>query len=515
MAFEGLRQPWSSERTLARQGRFLLVDKPAGMACGGGAGQPLGLCARLAGQGLEGFEPWEEMPERASGVTLLAQHAGAGSADARLDAPPERSYVLGVEPWHLPARGQLRGTGAAAPLDYQVLRRQGPRALLTLRSRAGPELVARQLAASGQPIVGDAASLPCTRLLLHVERLRTAGLDATAPLPSELDSWLAGAAQRSPQQFAQALADAALVRTDLWPEQEAYRLLGEDAGEIAGVTADRYGDYALLELSSDEAWAERARLAECLMDQGAHGVYVKRRLRADLRKLETRELAPPLPLRGSPAPDSFCVREAGLAFWVSLGDGHATGLFLDQRQSWQRVRAGARGTGLLNLFSYTGAFSVAAAAGGAATTVSVDLSKRALARARLNLEQNGLSGAQHRLLADDVLVWLARAQRAQRRFGWIVLDPPSFGTRRKGVLSAERDYAGLVTGALALLEPGGRLLCVSHQLGFSQRDLQGLVGEALAASGRAGGVDSWTGGWDAPTLPGVSRTKSVLARISG
>jgi 23S rRNA (cytosine1962-C5)-methyltransferase len=207
------------------------------------------------------------------------------------------------------------------------------------------------------------------------------------------------------------------------------------------------------------------------------------------------------------------VRQRELRFWVRLADGLATGLFLDQRESWQRVRRRVRGTSLLNLFSYTGAFSVAAASGGATGSVSVDLSKRALGRLRVNLELNGLSGPEHRLLASDVLVWLGRAARAQRRFGWIVLDPPSFGTRRGGVLRAERDYAGLVTSALGLLESGGRLLCVSHQLGFSQGDLSELVRQAVAASGRAGRVEHWVGGWDAPTLPGVSGTKSVLAQV--
>jgi 23S rRNA (cytosine1962-C5)-methyltransferase len=249
------------------------------------------------------------------------------------------------------------------------------------------------------------------------------------------------------------------------------------------------------------------------MDHGARGVYVKRRLRADLRKQDPLLLAPPLPLRGSPALEEVCVRQGELRFWVRLGDGLATGLFLDQRESWERVRCGVRGQSLLNLFSYTGAFSVAAASGGASGSVSVDLSKRALGRLRLNLEHNGLSGPQHRLLASDVLVWLARAGRAQRRFGWIVLDPPSFGTRRGGVLRAERDYAGLVTSALGLLERGGRLLCVSHQLGLSQRELSELVAQAVRASGRAGRIENWVGGWDAATLPGVSGTKSVLAQV--
>jgi 23S rRNA (cytosine1962-C5)-methyltransferase len=383
-----------------------------------------------------------------------------------------------------------------------------------VRTALSAELVLRSFSASGQPVVGDVAASAATRLLLHAARFEAGGLDARAPLPSEFESWLRGAPQLPPSELSRALTEGALVRAELWPRHQAYRLCGEEGGEIAGVTVERYAEHALLDLSTEEAWAERERLAECLMDHGARGVYVKRRLRADLRKQDAAELAPAVPLRGMAAPESLCVRQGELQFTVQLADGLATGLFLDQRESWQRVREGASGRSLLNLFCYTGAFSVAAASGGASATVSVDLSKRALSRLRQNLELNALSGPQHRLLASDVLVWLGRAGRAGQRFGWIVLDPPSFGTRKGGVLRAERDYAGMVAGALALLEPRGRLLCVSHQRGFSSDDLSSLVREALAASGRAGTMQSWVGGWDAPTLPGVSGTKSVLAEVA-
>jgi 23S rRNA (cytosine1962-C5)-methyltransferase len=517
MAFERLQQVWSNDRTLQRVGRYLLVDKPAGVPCCSPAEvRPplLGLRERLRQHGLGEFEPCQELPERASGVTLLAQKDGT-SASADADPVEWREYVLGIDEPRLPVEGQLRAPPGAGtlPLDYRVSRRQGSRALLAVRTRMSPEQVLAAFAAAGHPVVGAEASPVATRLLLHVARAHGQGASAEAPLPGEFASWLGGAAERGPSQFAQALSDGALVRVALAQQHEAYRLLGEGAGEIVGVTADRYADHALLELSTEEAWAARTQLAECLMDHGARGVYVKRRVRADLRKRDPLELAPPLPVCGAPAPEELCVRQGELRFWVRLADGLATGLFLDQRESWERVRRGVRGSSLLNLFSYTGAFSVAAAAGGASGSVSVDLSKRALGRLRLNLELNGLSGPQHRLLASDALVWLARAGRAERRFGWIVLDPPSFGTRRGGVLSAERDYAGLVASALGLLERGGRLLCVSHQLGFSQRDLSELVTRAIAASGRSGRVDNWVGGWDAPTLPGVSGTKSVLAQV--
>jgi 23S rRNA (cytosine1962-C5)-methyltransferase len=476
------------------------------------------LCARLAEHGLGRFRALEELPERASGVAVLVAEGeppgdGAAVRDGVLTGL--RRYLLGVDELRLSARGQLRSSEPGlAPIEYEVRARQQGRGLVEARTALSAEQVLRSFAAAGQPVVGASEASPATRLLLHVAGFEAGGLCAAAAPPCEFESWLRGAPQRPPRELARALSDGALVRAALWPRYQAYRLCGEEGGEIAGVTAERYGEHALLDLSTEEAWAERERLAECLMDHGARGVYVKRRLRADLRKQDAAELAPPLPLRGLAAAESLSVRQGELQFSVRLADGLSTGLFLDQRESWQRVREGAAGRSLLNLFCYTGAFSVAAASGGASASVSVDLSKRALARLRENLELNGLSGPQHRLLASDVLVWLGRAARAGRRFDWIVLDPPSFGTRKGGVLRAERDYAGMVASALGLLEPRGRLLCVSHQRGFSSSDLRALVLEALEASGRTGTVHSWVGGWDAPTLPGVSGTKSVLAEVA-
>lgn len=523
MAFESLQRAWWESRTLRRDTSGLFVDKPAGVACRGELPDypAWELSERLQVAGAPGWVPAFEQPLGASGVTWLVPEDSviAQAALVRrggLPAPLEQlSYVLGLEDCSLAPRGRLHAARAegAAPIDYEVWRRRGRRALLRVKAALPPEPVVAALAAAGQAVVGTEQAPSATRWLLHVEQAQGSGIDVSAPLPTELESWLAGEPQGAPQHFERALLQAAAVRARLIAEQQAQRLLAEGAGEIAGLNVDRYGDYAVLELSSEEAWVERERLAECLLAHGARGVYLKRRLRADLRKRDRAELAPALPVRGSVAPERLCVRNAALAFWVSLGEGHGTGLFLDQRQNWQRVQQRVRGATLLNLFSHTGAFSVAAAAGGAVGCTSVDLSKRALSRLAENLELNGLSGPSQRLLPADVLQWLARARRAGQRFGWIVLDPPSFGTRRQGVLRAESDYRALVEDCVELLAPGGSLLCVSHQRGFSAASLSQLVEEALAARGRSGQVSSWLGGWDAATLPGVSGTKSVLAQL--
>ncbi len=522
MAFEGLLRAWSSERTLYRDALHCVVDKPAGVACGSApspaADSFASLEQRLAEFGLGSLTTLSATPRRASGVTLLRfGGASAGAAPGHLpDVLSGLHAVVALEGCRLAPSGQLElGDGDSnRRLKYKVGRRSGSRALVEVKGDATPELVARTLARHGHPIVGDTApgAPAATRLMLHVNRV-FGRLNAQASLPAEFDSWLAGAALLPASQFASALTTAGVARFELGRSLEAFRLIGEEAGEIAGVTVDRYGEYAVLAVSSEEAWLQREQIASCLMDHGARGVYVKRRVRADLRGTDPALLAPPLPLCGSPAPESLRVQQGPCAFWVKLSDGLATGLFLDQRANWDRVFEAARGASLLNLFSYTGAFTLAAIAGGAAATVSVDLAGRALSRLAENLELNALSGPEHRLLKDDVPSFVARAQRAERRFDWVVLDPPSFGTRARGVLSTQRDNAGLVAGALALLAPRGRLLCVSHHRKITDRELATQVARTCEQAGRRAKVEALVGGWDCPTVPGVSGTKSVLAKL--
>jgi 23S rRNA (cytosine1962-C5)-methyltransferase len=420
-------------------------------------------------------------------------------------------YVVAVDAWRLPREGRLRVAAASDPIAYRVTRLNGARALIEIECEASPDDVLRAFAGSGQPVVGDAhsAAPAATRLMLHV-RSASSLSQITAPIPREFETWVSGVPARSAAEFSEALADGALSRYELWPTYEAFFLLSESAGEIAGLSIERYGEYAVVSISSEEAWELRERVAQCLMDHGARGVYVKRRVRADLRGTDVEALAPSAPICGVAAPHVLYVREGHLSFGVELANGLSTGLFLDQRSSWGRLRSSARGARVLNLFCYTGAFSIAAASGGAATTTSVDLSSRALTRLRHNLDLNGLSGPQHRLLASDVPRWLARAGRAGSRFDQIVLDPPSFGTRGRGVLSTQRDYAGLVRSAAELLEKDGSLLCVSHHRKISQKDLAELCARELSGAGAA--IEPLVGDWDCPTLPGVSAVQSVLAK---
>nr|PZN62208.1 MAG: hypothetical protein DIU62_12530 [Pseudomonadota bacterium] len=153
------------------------------------------------------------------------------------------------------------------------------------------------------------------------------------------------------------------------------------------------------------------------------------------------------------------VEEAGLKLRINLDSYLDTGLFLDHRITRQRLGRLAAGRRFLNLFCYTAAATVHAAAGGAAASLSVDLSRTYLDWARANLELNGLSTDRHRLLQADVLRWLAEQQPGPQ-WDLIFLDPPTFSNsaRMQGVLDTQRDHARLIEGCMRILAPDGLLV---------------------------------------------------------
>jgi 23S rRNA (guanine2445-N2)-methyltransferase / 23S rRNA (guanine2069-N7)-methyltransferase len=181
---------------------------------------------------------------------------------------------------------------------------------------------------------------------------------------------------------------------------------------------------------------------------------------------------------GTPARRArLVVGEGGLKFWVNFRDYLDTGLFLDHRLVRGLLRGWAADGDFLNLFCYTGSATVYAAAGGARSSVSVDLSNTYLEWAQENLALNGLAGAQHQLQRADCLEWLERAQAQGARFDLVFLDPPTFSNskRMQGVLDVQRDHVGMVRRSMALLRAGGRLVFSTNFSRFR------LDREALAA----------------------------------
>ena len=159
------------------------------------------------------------------------------------------------------------------------------------------------------------------------------------------------------------------------------------------------------------------------------------------------------------AGSDFAIVEGGLRFIVNLEAYLDTGLFLDHRALRAMVRERAAGRRMLNLFAYTGSFTVYAAAGGATATDTVDLSNTYLDWAARNFAANGIDPRRNTLIRADVLAWLDAARAEGRRYGLIVLDPPAFSNSKAmaGVLDIQRDHVALVRAARDLLDPGGEL----------------------------------------------------------
>jgi 23S rRNA (cytosine1962-C5)-methyltransferase len=153
------------------------------------------------------------------------------------------------------------------------------------------------------------------------------------------------------------------------------------------------------------------------------------------------------------------IHEDGLSFVVNLSDYLDTGLFLDHRPTRAIVRAESAGKTILNLFAYTGSFSVYASAGGAVSVTSVDLSNTYLAWASRNLSLNGFSGPSYPLVRADATAFLEEAAAEGRKWDLIIADPPTF-SNSKGAerdFDVNRDWPGLAASCAALLNPGGRL----------------------------------------------------------
>jgi 23S rRNA (guanine2445-N2)-methyltransferase / 23S rRNA (guanine2069-N7)-methyltransferase len=169
-----------------------------------------------------------------------------------------------------------------------------------------------------------------------------------------------------------------------------------------------------------------------------------------------------------PCGERMRVHEGGLEFWVNFRDYLDTGLFLDHRITRRMLKDWAGGGDFLNLFCYTGSATVYAAAGGARSSVSVDLSNTYLDWAHDNLVLNGFGGPEHALQRADCLEWLAGEEADGARFDLIFVDPPTFSNSKRmdGVLDVQRDHVGMIRRSLRLLRPGGRLVFSTNYTRF-------------------------------------------------
>ncbi|MBE0599046.1 MAG: class I SAM-dependent rRNA methyltransferase, partial [Desulfuromonadales bacterium] len=252
------------------------------------------------------------------------------------------------------------------------------------------------------------------------------------------------------------------------------------------LTIDRYGDHLMVQLYTG-AWKPHLPLLVAALEQlfAPAGIYAK------LRPQETRALAAgdskrySWLLAGAPRRGRQPVREHGLEFLVDLEEGLNTGLFLDQRGNRQDLRQRVAGRRVLNLFAYTGSFSVVAAAAGASRVVSVDVSSGYLAWAKENFACNRLPVRSADFITGDCFAVLAELGQRREMFDLILMDPPSFSTTGKSRFTTRQGTAELVAAALPLLSAGGVLITSSNH---QKTDLADYLKELRRGALQAGGT---------------------------
>ncbi len=550
---------WAPDRVLFEDEDLIVVDKPAGVSTHApekdrrdDAHARLGLFLRERGAKDPYLGIHQRLDRDTSGVLLFTRRKEANRAIAEQfeGRSIDKGYVAGVTGIGKRERGVLEhrlvpdrdGAMRAMPASarqgqlavtrYRVLSRAGDRALVELHPETGRTHQLRvQLAAEGMPIAGDPLyrGAPAPRLMLHAERLGLAhpssGEKVTfrAPVPEVFQAWLRGETAdplASIESVERALREAAGQRHGLSLDQSttAFRIVNGGGDGLPGVAVDVYGAFLVVSLSSEEAERARDVILDAAMRLGPRGVYVKARPKHASVIVDARraEFSPREAVRGESAPEQMVIEELGLPYRVRLGDGLSTGIFLDQRENRRRVREMAGGARVLNLFAYTGAFTVAAVAGGARSSLTVDVSPGALAWARDNLDAVGADPALHRTLDADALVWLRAAAKGEERFDLILLDPPSFATTKKSRFSAESDYRGLAAAALRVLAPGGKLLACTNHRGIAKIRFRRFLHEAVREAERdLAQMKDLPDPLDFPPEPGAEpHLKSVLVTLA-
>ena len=263
----------------------------------------------------------------------------------------------------------------------------------------------------------------------------------------------------------------------------ALRLFSGENEGLPGVTVDRYGDFVVVQWLSAGALPWRDELYEAITASVApRGIYDQKRVRSLAGQAAPE---PAVKVAGDEAPLEIVVEEEGCRFAVDVTAPLGVGFFPDMRLGRDAVARRAADRRVLNLFSYTGAFSVRAAKAGATEVVAVDTSAKAHARARRNYELSGLDASHVEMITADAMKTLERFADRKRLFDLVVCDPPTFSHGQGRPFSATSDLGQLAGAAASVLAPGGFLAFATNAAKLSTGDVDRAIAEGAAAFGHS------------------------------
>jgi 23S rRNA (cytosine1962-C5)-methyltransferase len=278
--------------------------------------------------------------------------------------------------------------------------------------------------------------------------------------------------------FVDLLRRAMEARKDLpSPVTTAYRFFNGEGDGFGGLTIDYYaGNYVFTWYSTGAyVFSDLILKAFESLVPDYISLYFKRRFETGGQYKSDKDF-----IKGVEAQGPIVIKENNISYCIYLDDGPMVGIFLDQRDVRLAIRKRySKGQQVLNTFSYTGAFSVAAHAGGAQETVSVDLANRSLQKTSEQFEINGFDLSTNQIVVEDVFNYFKYAAKKQLLFDTVILDPPSYAKSKQFIFAAEKNYVGLLEDAIALTKIGGVIVASTNCSSFDMRAFHQMVTTAF------------------------------------
>lgn len=297
--------------------------------------------------------------------------------------------------------------------------------------------------------------------------------------------------------FRERLERAASLRRTMDERTNAYRVVHGEGDRMPGLVVDRYASVAVVMLDDVGLAARKDELFEeifpAVRTLGVETVLFRTGRRGEPKHIER--------VHGKEVPGRIEVEEHGVKYMVDLEHGQKTGAFLDQRENRRRVSELARKKRVLNLFSYTGGFSLWAALGGATSVTSVDIASQAHATAVESFKRAGLPTAGHEFVTQDVFAYLAGAAARKAEWDIVISNPPSFAPSEKAVPKALAAYRSLHKACVSVLAKDG-IFCASSCSSHVDADrFATTLDDATLETGRFRILEMRGAPSDHPTLP--------------
>lgn len=256
----------------------------------------------------------------------------------------------------------------------------------------------------------------------------------------------------------------------------AFRALNGEGDGLGGLIIDYYDGYYVVSWYSEGIYTFRDEIIAALQKvANFKGIYEKKRFDTKGKYIEGDDF-----VAGERGEFPLIVKENGVNFAVYLNDGAMVGVFLDQRNVRKQIRDKyAKGRTVLNMFSYTGAFSVFAALGGANKTTSVDLANRSLSKTIEQFSVNEVDYEAQDIIVEDVFLYFKYAAKKKMKFDMVVLDPPSFARSKKYTFSAAKDYKNLLKETIAITENNGIIVASTNCSAFDMKKFKGFIDTAF------------------------------------